>query len=158
MLRFGTRLAILKSQNAIFIYEGMLMKSLGNHLIIELYDCNVDIINDLHKVENILMESVIISGAEIITPVFHKFNPHGVSGVIVIAESHFSIHTWPEYGYCAVDIFTCGNTIDSQKALTFMKKAFEAKSISVVETKRGILNLPIEKIKYKPEKMDQNNA
>ena len=78
------------------------MKSLGNHLIIELYDCKVDIINDLHKVEDILMESVNISGAEIITPVFHKFNPHGVSGVVVIAESHFSIHTWPEYGYCAV--------------------------------------------------------
>jgi S-adenosylmethionine decarboxylase len=148
----------LKSQNLIFIAEGVLMKSLGNHLIIELYDCKSEIINDLHKVEDILMESVNISGAEIITPVFHKFNPHGVSGVVVIAESHFSIHTWPEYGYCAVDIFTCGDTIDSQKALTFMKKAFEAKSISVVETKRGILNLPVEKINYKPEKVNQNNA
>jgi len=148
----------LKSKNSIFISEGVLMKSLGNHLIIELYDCKAEIINDLHKVEDILMESVNISGAEIITPVFHKFNPHGVSGVIVIAESHFSIHTWPEYGYCAVDIFTCGDTIDSQKALTFMKKAFEAKSISVVETKRGILNLPVEKIKYKPEQVNQNVA
>jgi S-adenosylmethionine decarboxylase len=148
----------LKSQNLIFIAEGVLMKSLGNHLIIELYDCKSEIINDLHKVEDILMESVNISGAEIITPVFHKFNPHGVSGVVVIAESHFSIHTWPEYGYCAVDIFTCGDTIDSQKALTFMKKAFEAKSISVVETKRGILNLPVEKINYKPKKVNQNNA
>lgn len=144
--------------NLIFIFKGGLMKSLGNHLIIELYDCNADIVNDLHKVENILMESVNISGAEIIAPVFHKFNPHGVSGVIVIAESHFSIHTWPEYGYCAVDIFTCGDTIDSQKALIFMKKAFEAKSISVVETKRGILNLPVEKIKYKPEQVNQNVA
>jgi S-adenosylmethionine decarboxylase len=144
--------------NSIFIFKGGLMKSLGNHLIIELYDCNADIVNDLHKVENILMESVNISGAEIIAPVFHKFNPHGVSGVIVIAESHFSIHTWPEYGYCAVDIFTCGDTIDSHKALIFMKKAFEAKSISVVETKRGILNLPVEKIKYKPEQVNQNVA
>lgn len=144
--------------NSILISQSVLMKSLGNHLIIELYDCNADIINDLHKVENILMESVNISGAEIIAPVFHKFNPHGVSGVIVIAESHFSIHTWPEYGYCAVDIFTCGDTINSQKALIFMKKAFEAKSISVVETKRGILNLPVEKIKYKPEQVKQNVA
>ena len=149
---------LLSFDRKIQIYEDVLMKSLGNHLIIELYDCNVKIINDLHKVEDILMESVNISGAEIIAPIFHKFNPHGVSGVVVIAESHFSIHTWPEYGYCAVDIFTCGNTIDSQKALTFMKEAFEAKSISVVETKRGILNLPVEKIKYKPEKMDQINA
>lgn len=132
------------------------MKSLGNHLIIELYDCKAEIINDLHRVEDILMESVNMSGAEIISPVFHKFNPHGVSGVIVIAESHFSIHTWPEYGYCAVDIFTCGDTIDSHKALMFMKEAFKAKSISVVETKRGILNLPVEKIKYKPEQVDQD--
>jgi S-adenosylmethionine decarboxylase len=144
--------------NSIFISEGVLMKSLGNHLIIELYDCKTEIIDDIHKVEDILMESVNRSGAEIITPVFHKFNPHGVSGVVVIAESHFSIHTWPEYGYCAVDIFTCGDTIDSEKALTFMKNAFEAKSISVVETKRGILNLPVEKIKYKPEQVNQNAA
>jgi len=157
MLHFGTRLAILKSQNQLFS-EGVLMKSLGNHLIIELYDCEAELINDLHKVEGILMESVNISGAEIITPVFHKFNPHGVSGVVVIAESHFSIHTWPEYGYCAVDIFTCGDTIDSQKALIYMKKAFKAQSISVVETKRGILNLPVEKIKYKPEQVNQNVA
>jgi S-adenosylmethionine decarboxylase len=148
----------LKSQNSILYAKGALMKSLGNHLIIELYNCKTDIINDLHKVEDILMKSVNLSGAEIIAPVFHRFNPHGVSGVIVIAESHFSIHTWPEYGYCAVDIFTCGDTIDSQKALTFMKKAFEAKSISVVETKRGILNLPVEKIKYKPEPVNQNVA
>jgi S-adenosylmethionine decarboxylase len=148
----------LKSQILIFNSEGVLMKSLGNHLIIELYGCKAEIINNLYKVEDILMESVNISGAEIITPVFHKFNPHGVSGVIVIAESHFSIHTWPEYGYCAVDIFTCGDKIDSMKALTFLKEAFQAESISVVETKRGILNLPVEKIKYKPEEMDQNNA
>ncbi len=130
------------------------MKSLGNHLIIELYDCKTDIINDLRKIEEILIKSVNLSGAEIIKPVFHKFNPHGVSGVVVIAESHFSIHTWPEYGYCAVDIFTCGDTIDSHKALTYMRKAVDAKSISVVETKRGILHLPVEKIKYKPDEVN----
>jgi len=125
------------------------MKGLGNHLLIELYDCNIDTINDAGKVEQILTEAVKVSGASIIKPLFHKFNPHGVSGVVVIAESHFSIHTWPEYGYCALDIFTCGDDIDSQKALKFLREKLEAKSISVVETKRGILDLPVEKIRHK---------
>jgi len=69
--------------------------------------------------------------------------------MIVISESHFAIHTWPEYGYCALDIFTCGDTIKGDRALEVLKKEFRAKNISVVETKRGILNLPVHKIKHK---------
>jgi S-adenosylmethionine decarboxylase len=92
-----------------------------------------------------------ISGATIIKSVFHKFSPHGISGVIVIAESHFSIHTWPEFGYCALDIFTCGDKIDNYKALNFLKKEFGTKNISVVESKRGILDMPVEKIRHKPD-------
>ena len=152
MLHFGTRLAILKSQNQLFS-EGVLMKSLGNHLIIELYDCEAELINDLHKVEGILMESVNISGAEIIAPVFHKFNPHGVSGVVVIAESHFSIHTWPEYGYCALDIFTCGDVINSTRSLEYLKGALGATSVSIMEVKRGTLDIPEEKLTHKPMEM-----
>lgn len=125
------------------------MKSLGYHALVELYDCCSEIINSVEKVEEILLESVRISGATIIKPVFHKFNPHGVSGV-VIAESHFSVHTWPEYGYCAVDIFTCGETIDAQKSITFLKERFGAQHISVMESKRGVLDLPPEEIKHKP--------
>jgi len=82
--------------------------------------------------------------------VFHQFNPHGVSGVVVIAESHFSIHTWPEYGYCALDIFTCGEQIDSDLALQFLKQAFKAKSMSIVELKRGTLDVPEGELKHKP--------
>lgn len=125
------------------------MKALGNHLIIELYECNQKKINNLEFVEKTMLDSARESGAEIIKSAFHKFNPHGVSGIIVIAESHFSIHTWPEYGYCALDIFTCGDTIQGEKALKFLKKEFKAKNISVIETKRGLLNLPVHKIKHK---------
>lgn len=117
------------------------MKALGNHVIAEFYDCDLLIIQSQSYIEDIMIEAVHISGAEIVKPVFHTFSPHGVSGMVIVAESHFSIHTWPEYGYCAVDIFTCGNTIDNGKALDYLRKELKAKSLSVVEMKRGIIDL-----------------
>lgn len=130
----------------------MCMKALGQHLIIELYDCDSSIINSVGLVEEYMVEAVNISGATILKSVFHEFSPHGVAGVVVISESHFSIHTWPEYSYCALDIFTCGDIIDSQKALQFLKEKMEAQNISVVEVNRGIHHLPLEKIKGQKEK------
>ncbi|NIM11821.1 MAG: S-adenosylmethionine decarboxylase proenzyme [Candidatus Aminicenantes bacterium] len=126
------------------------MQSLGNHLIVELYDCRKEIINDARSVEKALIEAVRISGARMIQSVVHEFNPHGISGVIVIEESHFSVHTWPEYGYCALDIFTCGDEIDHYSALQYLKKEFQAKNLSVTEMKRGMLDLPV-KLLHKPE-------
>ncbi len=126
------------------------MKSLGKHLIVELYECNRDLINDVAQVEKILVEAVERSKATIVQPVFHQFSPHGVSGVVVIAESHFSIHTWPEYGYCALDIFTCGDLIDSDASLQFLKERFGAGSLSVVDIKRGVLDVPSSQLRHKP--------
>jgi S-adenosylmethionine decarboxylase len=128
-----------------------MVQSLGNHLIIELYECQSDVINDARIVEEKLIEAVRISGANMVQSVIHEFNPHGVSGVIVIEESHFSVHTWPEYGYCALDIFTCGDEIDYYSALQYLKEEFQAKNLSVTEMKRGMLDLPI-KLMHKPEK------
>lgn len=119
------------------------MNYLGNHLLIELYNCNTSSINNVVKIEELLLEAVKISGATALNSTFHKFSPHGVSGVVVISESHFSIHTWPEYGYCALDIFTCGTEIKSEKTLDFLKEELGAGSISVTEVKRGILDFPI---------------
>ncbi len=127
-----------------------MVQSLGNHLIVELYDCRKEIINDARSVEKALIEAVRISGARMIQSVVHEFNPHGISGVIVIEESHFSVHTWPEYGYCALDIFTCGDEIDHYSALQYLKKEFQAKNLSVTEMKRGMLDLPV-KLLHKPE-------
>ncbi|SMC24121.1 S-adenosylmethionine decarboxylase [Desulfacinum hydrothermale DSM 13146] len=126
------------------------MKSLGKHLIVELYDCDHDLINQVSSVEKILVEAVAISKATIVQPVFHQFSPHGVSGAVIIAESHFSIHTWPEYGYCALDIFTCGDLIDSDASLQYLKEAFKAGSMSVMEIKRGVLDLPGKELRHKP--------
>ena len=132
------------------------MQSLGNHLIIELYECHSETINDVQSVEEKLVEAVNISGANVVQSVIHKFNPHGISGVVVIEESHFSVHTWPEYGYCALDIFTCGDEIDCHSALQYLKKEFQAKHLSVTEMKRGMLDLPV-KLLHKPEAIEVNN-
>lgn len=130
-----------------------MVQSLGNHLIVELYECNSVIINRKRDVEKALQDAVKISGARMVQSVIHEFNPHGISGVIVIEESHFSVHTWPEYGYCALDIFTCGDEIDYHSALNYLKEKFQAANMSVNEIKRGILDLPV-KLLHKPEKIE----
>jgi S-adenosylmethionine decarboxylase proenzyme len=129
------------------------LKALGRHLLIEFYGCDRDILNDVEQVKKEMKEAAIRSGATVVDTVFHLFNPHGVSGVVVIAESHLAIHTWPEFGYCALDIFTCGNQINSQKALVYFKKSLKAANASVMEIKRGLLNLPRAKIKHKPDSL-----
>ena len=82
------------------------------------------------------------AGASIVGESFHKFSPHGVTGVLAIAESHICIHTWPEYGYAAVDVFTCGEGFDPEKAAECLIQGFRSKSPSQTIVKRGaLLNL-----------------
>lgn len=87
------------------------MKADGQHLLVEYHDCARDLLNDVAAVENLMLEAARAAKATVVGTVFHPFQPHGVSGVVVIAESHLSIHTWPEYGYAAVDFFTCGDCL-----------------------------------------------
>jgi len=119
------------------------MDYLGNHLLVELYECDSKKLNDLGKLEMVLKEAVRISGATALKASFHQFAPQGVSGVIIIAESHFTIHTWPEYGYAALDIFTCGQSVDSQKALDYIEKELNVKTVSVTEMRRGNIRFPM---------------
>ena len=116
------------------------MKTLGRHLLIELYDCNPKVISDVRKVEDIMVGAAKAAHATIVDAVFHNFNPNGISGVIVIAESHLSIHSWPEYNFASVDIYTCGSTVDPWKAYRYLEKNFGAKNITVMEMKRGLLH------------------
>ncbi|MBE7439300.1 MAG: adenosylmethionine decarboxylase [Spirochaetales bacterium] len=113
---------------------------LGEHYIIELYDCNSDVLNDYRKIEDTLLESARIAGATIIDQRFHQFNPHGVSGVVVIAESHLSIHTWPEHGYAALDLFTCSHDMNIDRALDLLKTTFEPADMEVRLIRRGVTN------------------
>ncbi|HOD65119.1 MAG TPA: adenosylmethionine decarboxylase [candidate division Zixibacteria bacterium] len=126
------------------------MKILGRHLVVELSECNQEKLNDLSFLEECLDEAVRRSGATKVRSVFHRYNPQGVSGVVVIAESHISIHTWPEYGYAAVDFFTCGESVDPHRALAHVKGELEAGSAQVSEFKRGIPSHADEIIDHKP--------
>jgi S-adenosylmethionine decarboxylase proenzyme len=113
------------------------MRALGYHLLIEFYGCDHDILNNVGKIKNSMDDAALISGASIVESVFHRFSPHGVSGVVVIAESHLAIHTWPEHGYAAIDLFTCGEVVDPQKAYDFLKKSLIPKSTSIKQIMRG---------------------
>ena len=115
------------------------MNALGTHLLLELKDCNRDLLNDLPYIRNALLQAAHKVGATVVGQSFHQFSPQGVTGVIAIAESHLCIHTWPEYGYAAVDIFTCGVGFEPQKAVPLVVESLQSEDHSVTEIRRGIL-------------------
>jgi S-adenosylmethionine decarboxylase len=117
------------------------LEALGKHLLEELFGCDGGILNDREAIARIMNEAALASGATVVESVFHLFNPHGISGVVVIAESHFAIHTWPEFRYAAVDIFTCGDDVDPWKAHDYIKRKLKAESASTVEMRRGEFDL-----------------
>lgn len=127
------------------------LNSLGTHLLVEYYDCDKQILNNLGKIRKYMLEAARECGATVVNDIFHLFNPHGVSGVVVIAESHLAIHTWPEYGFAAVDLFTCGNDVDPWKAFVYLKQKLHAKYHLTMEMKRGVLETSGKQLMFKPE-------
>lgn len=117
------------------------MIALGRHIIAELYGCDLEKIDDVSFVEQCMLAAADKAGATVINSTFHHFSPYGVSGVIVIQESHFSIHCWPEYGYASIDIYTCGETVDPWIAYEYLKTEFKASHGSTIELNRGQPNL-----------------
>jgi len=109
----------------------------GRHLLVELYECDSRILNSLEYIREALLKAAVASNSTIINHFFHKFKPQGISGYVLVAESHISIHTWPEYGYAAVDVFTCGEHTDPWRGLEVLRKALKAKRFNVVEVTRG---------------------
>jgi S-adenosylmethionine decarboxylase len=119
------------------INEQTSVKSLGEHLLIEAW--KLKNLNDSVLIRKALKEMVKATGATLLSLKIHKFNPHGISGIAVIAESHISIHTWPEYRYAAIDIFTCGSKVNPHAAIPIVKKYFKPKHIKIMDLKRGVL-------------------
>ena len=117
------------------------MASLGRHIIVEYYDCTPELLNDVVGIEKSMESAAEEAGATIINSTFHHFSPYGVSGVVVIQESHLAIHTWPEYGYASVDLFTCGDTVNPWVSYQALKEAFQAGHGSAVELSRGEMAL-----------------
>jgi len=117
------------------------MRALGRHVLAEFYGCSPEILNNTAQIEEIMVNAALEAGAEIREVVFHEFTPQGVSGVVVISESHLAIHTWPEFGYAAVDVFTCGTAVDPWVSCYYLKKRFTAERMAAKEIKRGIFEL-----------------
>lgn len=113
-----------------------MVQPLGVHYLLELRGCNPTVINDLPEVRRILLEAARKANATIIDSRFHQFSPQGVSGVVIVGESHLSIHTWPEYGYASADIYTCGHT-DPMRAAAYIVEALQAKSAFCLIIGRG---------------------
>jgi S-adenosylmethionine decarboxylase len=110
----------------------------GHHYIIEASGCDPKIISNVTKVQQILVKAAEMAGANVCAVSFHQFPPTGVSGVVVISESHISTHTWPEYGYGALDFYTCGDEVDPEKGLFYAVEAFGASSSHITEITRGL--------------------
>ena len=119
----------------------MLMNKLGTHLLLEMWDVDAEKLNDENWVRTTLLRAAEEANTTVVSQTFHRFAPQGVSGVVVIAESHISIHTWPELGYAAIDIFTCGEDTMPDKAADHILKEAKAGRHAIQHIDRGIPEL-----------------
>ena len=110
---------------------------LARHTLLELRGCDSALLNTPDALKDLLLEAVRRGHGTIVTDVFHTFSPHGVSGVVVIAESHVAIHTWPEHDYAAVDIFSCGATLDHAAIREWIRLGLRATTVESRELTRG---------------------
>jgi S-adenosylmethionine decarboxylase len=114
------------------------LKALGYHYLAELSGCRHETLVSVELVREIITQAALVAGAEVREVSVHRFSPQGVSGVVVIAESHLSIHTWPEYDYAAIDIFTCGRDTKPEAACEYISEKLEAGTVRQLVVERGI--------------------
>ena len=112
------------------------MNTTGKHLLVEYHGCDVDVLNDPARLETLMKRGVVAARATPLGAIFRRFSPQGVSGVVVVEESHFSIHTWPEYGYAAVDFYTCGDCLP-EEAHVILTEGLGATAAEVMTINRG---------------------
>jgi S-adenosylmethionine decarboxylase len=122
------------------------METMGRHVIAELWECDFDKLNDMNFIEQTFVDAALKSGAEIREVAFHKFAPQGVSGVVIISESHLTIHTFPEHGYASIDVYTCGH-LDPTIAANHIAAALGAKTRETVEVPRGMGPVKVDPLK-----------
>lgn len=113
------------------------MDALAQHTLLEMHECDPVRLRDTEALRPLVLEAIRASGGTVVTEIFHNFSPHGVSGVVVIAESHVAIHTWPEHGYAAVDIFSCSAKLDHQRIGELIAEAVASQRRSVRTVPRG---------------------
>jgi S-adenosylmethionine decarboxylase len=110
----------------------------GRHLILDLYDCDPGILDDYEELQRLLEASLVLAKANILRIIGEKFKPQGVTLLALLAESHASVHTWPEIGYCAIDLYTCGDKTETHKAAEFLKIKLKAKTTDEKELVRSV--------------------
>jgi S-adenosylmethionine decarboxylase len=113
------------------------VKSVGRHLVLELWGC--DNLNSASVVERALLDIVGALDLNLLSLSVHPFSPIGVTGVAIVSESHVVIHTWPELGYAAVDVFTCGEQRNPEDAVPVLREHFAPERIQVMEMSRGLV-------------------
>jgi len=112
--------------------------SLGSHLLVELFDCDQDSLKKEIGVGTAMRDAADASEATVVAESFHEFKPYGVSGAVIIQESHYTIHTWPEHGYAAVDLFYCGGTVHVTRAIDVLRERFRPQRMKFLVVRRGV--------------------
>jgi len=121
------------------------MHAIGRHIILEMWGCSN--LNSIDAAERALREMVVALDVNLLDLKVYPFSPVGVTGIAIVSESHLVIHTWPEYGYAAVDIFTCGAPRDPNDALGVLRQYFQPDRVQVMEINRGQLDVPEAKVR-----------
>ncbi len=114
-------------------------KALGLHILADLYGVEADRIDHVEDIKNLLESAVKVADLTKISSHYHQFNPHGATGVILLAESHISIHTWPEYGLATVDVYTCGDSTKAYRAIDYILNTLEPRRVDKQIHERGFL-------------------
>lgn len=114
------------------------METSGIHCIAELYDCPQHLLNDEVYIQQAIRDAVKQGMATLLHEVSHSFHPQGVTALALIAESHVAIHTWPEYGYAAADVFTCGDRASAVKACEHLIQSMKAGRHTLKKLERGM--------------------
>ena len=115
---------------------------LGRQTLVELYGCDADRLRDHAALRALMLDAVREAGGTYVTDVFHQFSPHGISGVVVIAESHVTLHTWPEHGYAAADIFTCSESFAHDVFVQRLREGVRAERVDTQLVERGRMREP----------------
>ena len=110
---------------------------LGRHLTLEVYGCPRKYLDDPDEIRQLLLNAARGAGATVIDAMFHRFTPQGVSGVVMISESHLTIHTWPELGCAALDMFSCSPRIDLEQIGKHLARELRARRIDARVVERG---------------------
>lgn len=113
------------------------MKTWGQHLLSEYFDCDPQVLDDLDAIERLVRRAAEAAGATVVTSRFHRFAPHGVTGVVVVEESHLAVHTWPEERYAAADFYTCGKIHRPEIAHEVLRDGLDADAAEVMLLHRG---------------------